>query len=66
MCEPEQRTGLVVEKDGSVVLTMGEDVHVDIDETAFRIIREGSHVDVVEVGGSGGRVISRATADQAR
>ena len=54
---------------GSVsILQLGaaEGSHVDIAETGFRFIREDGEVELVEVGGSGGRVIRRATDDEAR
>lgn len=63
MSETEQRTSLYVEKDGSAVLTVGEDVHVDIDETAFRILREDGEVRLVEVDGVSERVIASEEVD---
>ena len=65
MCETKQRTSFYVEKDGSAVLTIGEDVHVDIDETAFRILREDGKICLVEGvdGGVNDKIIASEEVD---
>ena len=70
MCEKcqSQLTSLNITGSVSACLRLGEieGSHVDIEGTGFRVIREDGEVELVEVGGSGGRVIRRATADEAR
>ena len=64
MCEDHEKkqTGLHFEGFGVATLTVGEDGYVDIDETAFRVVRRDGAVDIVELDGSGGRVIASEKA----
>ena len=61
-------TSLDITGSVTAVLQLGETEgsYVHIAGTGFRVIREDGEVELVEVGGSGGRVIRRATADEAR
>lgn len=64
----QRHPGLSITGSDSAVLQLGETEgsHVDVAETGFRLIREDGEVELVEVGGSGGRVIRRVTDDEAR
>ena len=64
----ERLTGLRITGSATAVLQLGdlEGACVDIDGTKLRLIREGGKTNIVEIDGSGGRVISRATADQSQ